>query len=169
MKGGDVWQELYRLAYRSLRERGLPHTDAEDLAQETLATAFVHMDAVEPGSLRAWVRAVARNKHIDHVRRNARTILVPEVPESAGENLDPAMIALRSSEAAAARDLLGSVSPADARLLELRYLEDHTVAQMAAASDTSVNTVKVGLFRARKRLRTEVERARLHDEIRFDS
>ncbi len=167
MRGEYVWQDLYRLAYRHLRERGLSHADAEDLAQETLTAAFLHMDAIKPGSLRAWVRAVARNKHVDWARRSGRTVPVPEVPERAEENSDPAIISLRSSEAAEARNLLGLVSCDDARLLELRYLEDHSLARIAAARGTSTNTVKVGLFRARKRLRTEVQRARQHDEERL--
>jgi RNA polymerase sigma-70 factor (ECF subfamily) len=155
-----VWQELFVLAYRYLRGRGLSHADAEDLAQDVLLATYENLDGIEPGRLQAWVRAVARNRHIDWLRRHSRAVPVAEVPETADSQGDPVLSALLAGDATEATRLLSLLAPADRQLLELRYLEDRTVEEVATTLGSSVNTAKVGLFRARKRLRAAVDRGR---------
>ncbi|MDP2232439.1 MAG: sigma-70 family RNA polymerase sigma factor [Actinomycetota bacterium] len=160
-----MWQQLFVLAYRYLRRRGLSHADAEDLAQDTLLVTFEHLDGVEPGKLHGWVRAVARNKHVDWARRHAQTahaqtVLLAEIPDSSDTQDDPAVAAILSEDRNAVRCLLSSLPETDRRLLELKYLEDRTVEEVAEALGHSVNTAKVGLFRARKRLRAHIEKGR---------
>lgn len=151
-----MWQELFVLAYWHLRGRGLSHADAEDLAQETLLVTYQHLDGIEPGKLKAWVRAVARNKHIDWARNYSRTVADAEKPEAKDAWEDPAL----ASDKDEMRDLLSSLPAADRRLLELKYLEDRTVEEVAEALGQSVNTTKVGLFRARRRLRARIKKGR---------
>lgn len=155
-----MWQTLFALAYRYLRERGLPHADAEDLAQETILATYRNVDGVEPGSVHAWVRAVARNKHIDLIRRQTRFVTVASVPESSDADDGPLAAALASADREETRRLLLCLSPGDRRLIELKYLEDRSVEEVASVLDRPVNTVKVGLFRARRRLRAHIERGR---------
>lgn len=155
-----MWRGLYALAYRYLRQRGLSHADAEDLAQDTILAAYRNLDGIAPGSLHAWVRTVARNKHLDLVRHRARIVTMPEVIDTADPNGDPLALALAASDRETTRELLTRLSPSHRRLIELRYVEDHSVDEVAALLGKSVNTVKVGLFRARKRLRAEIEKGR---------
>lgn len=155
-----MWQTLFALAYRYLRERGLSHADAEDLAQETILATYGNLDGIEPGSLHAWVRTVARNKHVDLVRRQAWFVPVPSIPESTGPDDGPLAAALAAADRDDLRRFLLRLSPGDRRLIELRYLDDRSVEEVAAALGRPVNTVKVGLFRARKRLRAHIERGR---------
>ena len=155
-----MWQELFVLIYRYLRGRGLSHSDAEDLAQDTLLVTYQHLDGIEPGKLHGWVRAVARNKHIDWTRMHARTVLVAEAPESTDAMDDPAVAAFLAEDRDAVLSLLSSLSAPDRQLLELKYIDDCTVEEVADALGRSVNTTKVGLFRARKRLRAQIEKGR---------
>lgn len=151
-----MWQELFVLAYRYLRGRGLSHVDAEDLAQDTLLVTYQHLDGIEPGKLQAWVRAVARNKHIDWARRYSRTVVVAEKPEAKDVWEDPAVTGDKDDM----QDLLSSLPAANRRLLQLKYFEDRTVEEVAEALGQSVNTTKVGLFRARRRLRARIKKGR---------
>jgi len=151
-----VWQELFVLAYWYLRGRGLSHADAEDLAQETLLVTYQHLDGIEPGKLKAWVRAVARNKHIDWARSYSRTVADAEKREVKDAWEDPTL----ADDKDEMRDLLSSLPAADRRLLELKYLEDRTVEEVAEALGQSANTTKVGLFRARRRLRARIKKGR---------
>ena len=159
-KGGEMWQTLFALAYRYLRERGLPHADAEDLAQETILATYRNLDGIEPGSLNAWVRTVARNKHVDLVRRQARIVTVASVPESPDPDDGPLAAALMSADRESTLRLLSNLSPTDRRLIELKYLDDRSIDEVATILGRPVNTVKVGLFRARKRLKAHIERGR---------
>ena len=159
-----MWQELFVLVYRYLRGRGLSHVDAEDLAQDTLLVTYRHLDGIQPGKLHQWVRAVARNRHVDWARRHSRTILVAEEPEAMDVWEDLALAGDRVDM----QHLLASLPAADRRLIELKYFQDRTVEEVAEALSQSVNTTKVGLFRARKRLRDRIEKGRSQDGRRDD-
>lgn len=155
-----MWQTLYVVAYRCLRDRGVSHADAEDLAQETLLTAYRSLDGVEPDRLHAWVRAVARNKHVDLLRRRGDVVVTDTVPDRA----DPADGPLDAMLAAANREevrlLLEGLCPEDQQLVQLKYVEELSLQEIAARIGRPVNTVKVGLFRARKRLRARIQNER---------
>lgn len=155
-----MWRELFALAYQYLRQRGLSHSDAEDLAQDTILATYRNLDGISPGSLHAWVRVVARNKHLDLVRQRARIVTMPELTESADPHEDPLALAMATADRDATRELIARLSPGHRRLIELRYVEDHSVNEVAELLGKPVNTVKVGLFRARKRLRAEIEKGR---------
>lgn len=156
-----MWRRLFELAYRCLRSQGASHADAEDLAQETLIATFQHLDGIDPERLHAWVCAVARNKHIDAVRRRQARRECDERIERGDADGDPLHAVLRSDDHAAMTQLLESLPPEDHRLLRLKYLEERTVPEIANQLGRSANTVKVGLFRARKRARTEARKGGL--------
>ncbi len=156
-----MWQELFELAYRYLRGRGATHADAEDLAQETLVSTFEHLDGIDAGRLRAWVCVVARNKHIDAIRQRQSRQECSECVDPIDSVGDPLREVLRSDDRAAVTRLLESLPPDDQRLLQLKYVDERTVPEIATELGRSVNTVKVGLFRARKRARGEARRGGL--------
>ena len=147
-----MWRELYGFVYRYLRHHGLAHADAEDLTQDVLESAFVHLDAVEPGKLQAWLVAVARNKLIDRARKTARSVSVAEPPELIDSALDPAEQAIAAADREALVSAIGELGGRDRRLIELRYLEERTIAETAERAGLSVAATKVALLRARGRL-----------------
>lgn len=154
-----MWQELYVVAYRYLRSRGVSHADAEDIAQESLIAAFQHVDGVDPGKLHAWVRAVARNRLVSRLRTQARAPVPAELDlEIASDGSDdPAVRALGSAERDELKAVLRRLAPHDRELLELRYVHDVPVAGIAERLGRPVNTIKVGLYRARQRFRAAYE------------
>ena len=75
---GEAWQRVVRL-YQPLvlawcRRGRVRGTDAEDIAQEVLASAFVHLGQFRRdrpgGTFRGWLRAITRNQVLLHFRRN---------------------------------------------------------------------------------------------------
>ncbi|WP_231691010.1 sigma-70 family RNA polymerase sigma factor [Aureliella helgolandensis] len=72
----EAWTEfveLYRpLVIRVARAKGLQHADAEDLAQDVLATVGRAVDSFDPaaeGSFRGWLFKITRNLCINHLTR----------------------------------------------------------------------------------------------------
>jgi RNA polymerase sigma-70 factor, ECF subfamily len=140
--------------YRYLRRHGVPHPDAEDLAQEVLVAAFMHSDAVKAGKLHAWLRAVAHNKLIDRARRaDNRTLSVAKVPDTRDSAPLPDEIVIGSASRQILLDALGLLPARDQRIVRLRYLEERSVQETAQATGMTVGAAKVALLRARAKLR----------------
>lgn len=152
-----MWRDLYVLTYRHLRKRGVPHFDAEDIAQEVLAAAYVNIEGIDPARLRGWLLAAARNKMVDR-HRSANRLVHLEAPESIEDpDADPAKAVLRSLDAASLRRAIRHLSEREARLVVLHYFEERSLAEIAETLSMSTTAVKVALFRARRRLRRALE------------
>jgi RNA polymerase sigma-70 factor, ECF subfamily len=163
--GSGAWSDLHGFVYRNLRKRGLSHFDAEDVAQDVLETAYVHRDSVEPGRRHAWVLIVMRNKLADRARRSEQRVRsVPQVPEPNDPTLGPDEIAIQSADRGMLLDAIGRLPERDRRLVEVRYLEDRTVAETAEILGMSPGATKVALYRARDRLRVLLEAAGIAGE-----
>lgn len=153
-QGSAVWRELHGFVYRYLCAHGLSHADAEDLTQDILETAYIHLASVDPERRHAWLITVAKNRLVDRARRSRPVHSVAEVPESADPALGPDEIALQSADRQMLGQAIGRLAERDRQLLELRYLEDRSVVETAALMDMTVSATKVALHRARERLRT---------------
>lgn len=63
---------------RGLTQAGAPLSDVEDVVQDTLLALHLKRDTWDPSQpLGPWVRAIARHKLIDSLRRRGRRIQIP--------------------------------------------------------------------------------------------
>jgi RNA polymerase sigma-70 factor (sigma-E family) len=128
--------------------------DAEDLLQATLFKAYQSWDKIsDPGALDTYVRRVMVNTHISGWRRR-RLDEYPtdEIPDSP------------SADATGDSDLHDVVQRAVDRLprqmraaVMLRFYDDMTEPEVAAALGVSVGTVKSTVARAVAKLRKDAE------------
>lgn len=126
---------------------------AEEIAQEALARATQHWDDVEdmraPG---AWLHRVAVNlTHTRYRRKSTEARLLEQIAEPPAPHEDPdptAKIAIREA--------LQAVPPRQRAAVTLRYLLDWSVADVAAAMDTTESAVKSLTHRGLRRLRREL-------------
>ena len=130
--------------YRYCRHLTRSPWDAEDLAQDTLARAFVTLAQMghPPANPRAWLFRVASNLWIDRVRR-ARLDLPGVEPVPA-----PAPREVRE----AAGTLLGQLAPQERAAVVLKDVFDLSLDDIAATLATTVGAVKSALHRARGKL-----------------
>lgn len=136
---------LYRSALLLCGDRHL----AEDLVQETLAKVYVRMhrrigriDNPAGYAHTALVRTFISSRR----RRSAGEVAVAHVPDSGGTTVDAD---LRLTLAAA----LAELAPLDRAVLVLRYLDDRSVAEVAATLSVSEGAVRNRSMRAIGRLR----------------
>jgi RNA polymerase sigma-70 factor, ECF subfamily len=137
--------DVYDASYRILGNTA----DAEDVTQDTFLAAFERMATYRPGqALSPWLRAIARNRAIDLVRRRARA------PEPEPPPVPPSVesVALDRVEAARVRAALDRLPPRDRALLVLRYWEDQPVEAVADAMGMREGAARVALLRARRAL-----------------
>jgi RNA polymerase sigma-70 factor (ECF subfamily) len=126
----------------------------EDLAQETFLRVFRALPGFErsgPARLSTWVFTIATRVTIDHLRRaKVRAVPVEGATESAARG--PEVVERR--ELARAMERAVSALPADQRAaFVLFHFHERSHAEIAAALEVEVGTVKSRLSRARAALR----------------
>lgn len=160
-EAGQV-QEVQRLFLRNMAGlRGFlagfcPDFDAcEDLVHEVFLTASAKAADFAPGTdFPAWLRAIARNKALEHARSRASG---PQ-PLSAGtlnalaDDAPPADADF-GGRREALRQCLKTVAPRAREILELRYVEGLRPPEIAARVSWDLGAVNVALSRARSFLR----------------
>jgi RNA polymerase sigma-70 factor (ECF subfamily) len=151
-------RELYPQAlpevYGYLRHRSGDPGLAEDLAAETFLQAARSLRAGTLASITtAWLVAVARNKLIDHWRRQSRAESgLSPVEEAAGADEWDAQL-----DAMIAMETLRSLGAHHRIALTLRYVDDLTVAGVAEQLGRTVHATEALLVRARAAFRRAYE------------
>jgi RNA polymerase sigma factor (sigma-70 family) len=144
--------------------------DAEDVLQEVFTSAYRAMlGDTRPINVRPWLYRIARNRCLNHLRRD---------PMQSVEGMELTVVDERIGTAetvhqrAEVRQLLADIQalPESQRTaILLREIDDLSYEQIAMAMDTTVAAVKSLLVRARVGLAEAAEARRLScDEVRFE-
>ena len=144
---------IYGYVQRRVGERSV----AEDLTATTFerALAALRRGGFRNDSFGGWLYRVATNAVVDHVRQSQR--LVPLDDGTNDGAADPDERADGALQAALARDELqrafARLTPAQRRVLTLRFLDDLDAAAASAVLGCSRNTFAARLHRALEALR----------------
>ena len=139
---GELYRGAYGVAFRILGDRG----DAEDVAQETLARAFLAWRRIS-GYADAWVARVAGNVAIDKWRRRANA---PQPPPP-GVASDP-----HASDRVDLVRALRALPQRQREVVVLRYLADRSEESVAATLGCSIGSVKTHASRGLAALRARL-------------
>lgn len=157
----DDYEPLRPTLYRYCRHLTGSPWDAEDLAQDALARAFVTLGclAEPPASPRAWLFRVASNLWINHVRRarprgEAGEAVVAEDPRATRE---------------AAGTLLAHLAPQERAAVVLKDVFDFSLDEIAEALSTTTGAIKAALHRGRGKLVEPAPQARAIDTAVLDA
>lgn len=146
MSFDDEFDELALLAYQTAFRILGSRAEAEEIAQETMAKAYVRWRRVR-GHARPWVCRVAANAALGVVRRRGRRVSVDTSstthPTDAVDRVD-------------VQRLLESLSGRQRDVVVLRYLADLSEVEVGAELGISVGTVKTHAHRAIQILRRHV-------------
>ncbi|MFG2846713.1 SigE family RNA polymerase sigma factor [Kitasatospora sp. NPDC048296] len=141
---GGAWSRLLRTAYLLAGDRH----GAEDLVQQALERAYVAWGRVRAADdPNAYVRRILINEHARRFRRRPAEHLVdalPERPAPSGPDPDDRAVLLAA---------LAALPPRQREAVVLRYWEDLSESQTAAAMGCSVGTVKSQAARGLAKLR----------------
>src|SRR6266478_3615601 len=153
-------RKVFRVALRYTRVR----EDAEDIVQETLQKAFVHLHKFEgKSSFSTWLTRIAINEALMSLRRRRALHEVP-ADDSSGDNEttpgldladaspDPEATYLQKEEARIVSAAIRHLRPGMRRAVELRELGDLSTQETAGLMGLSVAAIKGRVFHARKEL-----------------
>jgi RNA polymerase sigma factor (sigma-70 family) len=139
----DLYVRAYGVSYQLLGRR----SESEDVAQETLARAFVHWRKIR-GYAEAWVVKVAGNLAIDSWRRTNRVDATDATNRVDTSSPGP------SGQRVDLHRALGLLSRRQREVIVLRFLADLPEADVARALGCSVGSVKQHASRGLATLRT---------------
>ncbi|MEV7596857.1 SigE family RNA polymerase sigma factor [Kitasatospora sp. NPDC089797] len=146
---GSAWSRLLRTAYLLAGDRH----GAEDLVQQALERAYVHWTKVRAADdPNAYVRRILINEHARRFRRRPVEHLVEAFPDR------PAPVGPDPDDRAVLLAALAALPPRQREAVVLRYWEDLSESQTAAAMDCSVGTVKSQAARGLAKLRAASSR-----------
>jgi RNA polymerase sigma-70 factor (ECF subfamily) len=146
--------QVYRLAYRMLRHR----EEAEDITQEALLKAFESLSALrEPQARRAWVGRIAASLCLARLRSPSYRRECHS--DTLAEYAAPGPTEEEATLNRLVRDEVARLPRHYQELLRACYVEGRSYEEMARRAGLEVTTVKMRLFRARRRLRARLQEA----------
>lgn len=154
----DACAELVRANYQTIY-RFLAHLtrnvhEAEDLTQETFATAWQRIGSFEGRANPAtWLHRIAYSKFIDARRGQRRAAQLLDQYPIRTDVPDPHTIASAGDDVRRLNDALSELDAIDRAPLILHYLQGLSYREMAAVLDEPVGTVKWRTSEALHRLR----------------
>lgn len=156
---------VFRLAWRYLHSAA----DAADVTENAFVKVWQRAHQYRPrGSVKSWIFAIAANECRDRLRRRKQRPLRPITPvpgdDRVGESEDRLDSGMPSAaEAAVSAESVATIEAAIRQLPhKLRFpfifcvLEDHTYDECAEVLGTNRKTVETRIYRARKRLQSQV-------------
>lgn len=148
-----TYEPLRADLYRYSRYLTRSPWDAEDLAQDTLARAFVTLAQMsnDPPNPKAWLFRVASNLWIDRVRKQREVLDGGATTNADSHSSRDAGSDPRESREAAGT-LLVKLSPQERAAVVLKDVFDFSLDETAEALGTSTGAIKAALHRARGKL-----------------
>lgn len=149
-QNGD--EDAFRFLYRTLQPgllrylTALVGADAEDVASETWLQVSRDLPTFTGGEFRAWTVTIARNRAMDHLRRQRRRPAVPVPVQSLGELPGDSDTAERASETLGTESaiaLIATLPPREAEAVLLRAvigLDAETAARVLGKRPGAVRT-----------------------------
>ncbi len=166
----QIYYRYFRLVRRFFTHRGVRLDQAEDLTQETFANVYAGLAEFRgETSFENWLFRIAKN--VDRKRRRrGRTLkraalevsldtqALPEAEAhgAADPSADPLRLAIEVEQRRALIEALAGFPEQMRRCASLRFLQGLRYGEIAEALKISLDTVRVQLSRARKRLRKEL-------------
>jgi len=154
------WNEVYGFMLKRIENEA----DAEDVTIETFAKAFDKISTYNPEfQFNTWLIAIAKNVHIDMLRKRRSALLTDQddfraynVPDSALSAEDDL---IRRQDLASLLDCIKQLKPHYQEVIQLRYFQEMSYQEIADALGQPLGNVKVKLLRA-KNLLADIIRAR---------
>lgn len=156
---------VFTLAVRMLRN----NEEAEEVAQDAFVKAYAKLNKFKGDSkFSTWLYKVVYNTSLDKIKKLKKHTSVVPLENSTAQKLhcvDNALEQMQQTERTLAIKECIALLPADeSALLTLFYFDELSLKEIAKITATSVNNLKVKLFRSRKKLAAIIE-AKVAPEI----
>ena len=149
------WNDVY--GFQLLRTKN--ENDAEDITIRTFSNAFDKIETYnEDFEFRTWLITISKNLHVDLIRKRNRTFLeeIDTHGEAVQRVLDESPTVedklINEQNLASLLQDIKKLKPHYQKVINLRYFNELSYADIAKELDEPVNNIKVKLLRAKKLL-----------------
>ncbi len=139
-----------------IRKRGVEAAQAEDLAQDVMMTVWKRAALYkrEHGSVSTWIFTIARNRHIDVIRRERRPEIDHDDPSLVKDPIPEGEAALSQAQISARlRAAIDDLPPDQVVVLKKNFFEDKPHSEIALELGLPLGTVKSRVRLALAKLR----------------
>lgn len=149
---------LYRLALRIT----LSHEEAEDIVQDTLIKVWNRRDEWQTlESIEAYSMIICRNLALDAIKKkdNNNESLEQGIAETSDQTSDPHELMIRKDRVEMVKQLVNRLPEKQRSCLQLRDFEGKTYKEIAEILAITEEQVKVNIFRARRSIKQQFDKA----------
>lgn len=147
--------KIFRLALRITLNRA----EAEDIVQDILLRVWdkrEELGAVD--SIEAYSLTMCKNLSLDRVQRKANsTVSIDEAPPTEAREAPPDETMIRNERISNIRMLIDKLPLPQRMAMQLRDIEGKSYKEIATITGQTEEQVKVNIFRARQRIRKQIE------------
>lgn len=156
----DIYAKYYKKIYLFLLKMSGNHTLAEELTQETLYKAFLHIDQFEGrSSIFTWLCGIAKNNWIAELKKQKVITNWDVITEQdSGENFEEKTV--ESQLRALMRQEILQLPEPYVSVCTLRIYAELSYAEIAGAFEKSESWAKVTFFRGKAMLIERMEKYR---------
>lgn len=140
---------------------GCPSGVAEEIVQDVMLTVWRKAEQFDPhrAQVSAWIYQIARNRHIDFLRKSSRPL--PEETESEVQTQpDSEQILALQQEADQLKDALQRLNADQREVIERAYLGELSHQEISASTGLPLGTIKSRIRLGLERLRHELKSLR---------
>ncbi|TMM56007.1 sigma-70 family RNA polymerase sigma factor [Maribacter algarum] len=143
--------------------------EAEEVAQDVFVKAYTALSTFKGDSkFSTWIYKIAYYRSLDYLKKQKRGMRTSSIDSGTEYHLSSMQNALDNLEInerkLAIKDAIDELPKDDAVVITLHYFEELSLKEIADIMNLEANTVKVRLFRSRKRL-AELLKSKLEPEI----
>lgn len=131
---------------------------AEEIVQDVLLTVWrkAHLFDPNKAQVSAWIYQIARNRHIDVIRKESRPV-PDELAQEESNEPDAAQVLGLEQEADKLRGALARLRPEQREIIEKAYLGDLSHSEISAQTGLPLGTIKSRIRLGLERLRHELK------------
>lgn len=175
----QAFDQLYSLTkkyiYYCILQSGVSEDAVQDVMQETYITIYNKIgDLHNPDSGLGWMKQIAFHKGTDYFRKSSREKLSIADENSelkSEEEIDkfpmPEDIMENKETQRLLSEIIANLSDDERKIITAYYYNESKVHDIAEMYDIPANTVKIKLFRARNKIKVEVEELEKKHGIRL--
>ncbi|MBY5933556.1 sigma-70 family RNA polymerase sigma factor [Tateyamaria omphalii] len=138
---------------RFVRPRVRDAAEADDIVHDTMLSVWRGAAGFQGrSSVRSWILTLARNKTVDHIRKQARVTLSEADDARVDDAPNPEAVMGAAQDAARLRACLDKLPDRQRAAIHLAFYEEMSCAEVAVVENVPEGTVKSRIYHAKKLL-----------------